>query len=146
MVDQPTPEAIQKYRDMLLTNPTTYRQKLEQGREAYRSRVEGLFIDRELTEEDETLTDDEDARKQELDRIDALIFQTGGRVEAIDAKIVEHDKQHPPEGPQLNRTQRRELKRKGVDVAQLGTPKLSAVPQSDEEPALTEPAEAPEAE
>lgn len=140
MVDQPTPEAIQKYRDMLLTNPTTYRQKLEQGREAYRSRVEGLFIDRELTEEDEALTD-EDARKEELKRIDDLILQTGGRVEAIDAKIVEHDKQHPPAaGPQLSRKQRRELGRKGVDIAQLGAPKFSAVPPSEE------PAEPPEAE
>lgn len=145
MVDQPTPEAIQKYRDMLLTNPTTYRQKLEQGREAYRSRVEGLFIDRDLTEQDQTL--DEDARKQELERIDGLIFQTGGRIEAIDAKIAEHDKEHPPAGPQLSRKQRRELERRGVNLRQVDPmqPRPIHVHPS-EEPALTEPAEPPEAE
>lgn len=146
MVDQPTPEAIQKYRDMLLTNPATYRQKLEQGREAYRSRVEGLFIDRELTEEDEAMTD-EDARKQELERIDGLILQTGGRVEDIDAKIVEHDKKHPPGSPQLSRKQRRELERRGVNLRQVDPmqPRPIHVHPS-EEPALTEPAEPPEAE
>ena len=93
MTRQATPKAIEEYRTKLLTNPVTFGARLRAVREDLRARSEVLFIDRDLTADDQAV--DEEGRTAEFERIDAQILRVGARIDDLDAQIEAHNKAHP---------------------------------------------------
>ena len=140
--------AIEKYREALLTNPETFRAKLEKVREDLRDRSELLFIERDLSEADPLPEHEEgdgaaaareERREKELEQIDNMIISIGQRIEAID-EVLAADKKSQAElftlGKKAKARREKQLKAKrGKDVKTLTDP---VVPIEGEEEAENE--------
>ena len=87
MAKQPTLKALEEYREALLTDPHTFKQKLNEARETLRQRVEALFIDYDLTQNDDDM--EEDFKVVELENLARAIQRVGKRIDAIDAALAE---------------------------------------------------------
>ena len=152
MTRQATPKAIAEYREKLLTNPVTFAARLRAVREDLRARSEVLFIDRDLTADDQAV--DEETRTAEFERIDEQILHVGARIDDLDKQIEAHNKAHPdaelaaklmPQGTpapmNLTRQQRRAIQRqaakaatKDVNAAGDAKPVPVAEPTAEEAP------------
>jgi hypothetical protein len=129
--------AIEKYREKLLTNPDTFRAKLEKVREDLRDRSELMFIDRDLADADniEDLSEAQiERRDKELTSMDNMIISIGQRVEAID-EVLAADKKSQAElftlGKKAKAHREKQLKeQRGMDVKTLTDP---VVPVEGEE-------------
>ena len=104
MVKRADPKLIEQYREAMLTNPESFKQKLTEIREKLRSQAEGIFIDRDLTLIDETMSKEQ--KKVTLERLDAWIISIGQRIDAIDETLSD-DAEAQASLMGLNRTQRR---------------------------------------
>ena len=128
--------AIEKYREALLTNPETFRAKLEKVREDLRDRSELMFIERDLSEadpipdpvdeNDQVAIAHEERRARERQQIDNMIISIGQRVEAID-EVLAADKKSQKElftlGKKGKAHREKQLKaQRGKDVKTLTDP------------------------
>ena len=130
--------AIEQYREKLLTNPETFRTKLEKVREDLRERSELIFIEHDLSAADVPPEDETEAqaerRKTEKKQIENMIISIGQRIEAID-ETLEEDKKSQKNlfglGRKAKAHRERQLKQKrGEAVKTLTDP---VVPVEDEE-------------
>lgn len=121
---RPTAAALQQYREMQLTNPDTFKQKLEAVYEELRSRSESLWIDHDLTQGDEALNDS--VREAETERLEVMIAQVARRMEAI--KVALDEEKEAVQGLYtLNRKARRAVekqqrKERGKKVREVTAP------------------------
>lgn len=130
--------AIEQYREKLLTNPETFRTKLEKVREDLRERSELIFIEHDLSAADTPPEDETEAqaerRSTEKKQIENMIISIGQRIEAID-ETLEEDKKSQKNlfglGRKAKAHREKQLKAKrSEDVKTLTDP---VVPVEDEE-------------
>jgi hypothetical protein len=131
---RPTEAALQQYREMMLTNPDTFKQKLESTYEELRSRSEAIWIELDLTKDDETMT--QQVRDAQIERMELTIAQIARRMEAIRTSLDE-EKDATNKLFTLNRKQRRAMEKvsrkgRGKKIEEVTAP-LAEEEEEDEE-------------
>lgn len=117
MPKTPTAETIERYREMLMTNPDTYKAELQRIREEFRQRAEPVFIQLDLDKKDKQMSEIE--KKIAIKNSEEMICRLGDRVEWIDEKLADaEESQANLMG--LNRPQRRRVE-KNLRKGRAGT-------------------------
>lgn len=88
MAKLPTIETIERYKEVILSNPVTYVQQLLSVREQTRQQGELAFMRKGFAEQAEYETDEQ--RATTIAQVDQQIVNIGGQIDWLDGELAAH--------------------------------------------------------